>query len=132
MGGPREEYRAANRAQAQDFTNKLRSIGCTIAPRSARVPAFELHENELETLAVHEHDRWMAERMQRGWRYGPTRDDEEKLHPDLVPWDRLPESSKEKDRDAVRNLPTIYDNALAEVGLQIVRLNLSVIPTVLT
>jgi hypothetical protein len=118
-----EEYRAANRAQAEDFTNKLRRIGCTIAPRSARMPAFDLRGDELEVLAVQEHDRWMAERAGRGWRHGPVRDDRKKLHPDLVPWDELTEASKEKDRDAVRNLPTVYDTALAEVGLQIVRLN---------
>lgn len=118
-----EEYRTANHAQAQDFTNKLRRIGCTIAPRSARIAPVQLSEDEMETLSVHEHDRWIADRTQRGWRYGPQRDDSKKLHPDLVPWDRLPEPSKEKDRDAVRNLSAVYDTALAEVGLQIVRLD---------
>jgi hypothetical protein len=112
----------ANRAQAKDFTTKLRLIGCTIAPRSAHVPTFQLREDEIEPLAIHEHNRWMAERTARGWRYGAERDDKRKLHPDLVPWERLAEKSRNRDRDAVRNLPTLYEAALAEVGLQIVRL----------
>lgn len=112
----------ANQAQAKDFTTKLRRIECTIAPRSAHVPAFQLRDDELEQLAMHEHDRWVAERSAQGWRYGPQRDEKRRLHPDMVPWDQLSEKSRNRDRDAVRNLPTIYETALAEVGLQIVRL----------
>ena len=100
----------------------MRLIDCTIAPRSAGRPAFELSEGEVERLARHEHDRWVAERTGQGWRLG-DRDDDAKRHPDLIPWERLSEESKNKDREAVRNLPTIYDPALAEVGLQIVRLS---------
>jgi RyR domain len=116
------DLRHANQAQARDFTTKLRLIGCTIAPRSAHLPIFELRDEELERLAIHEHDRWVAERKAQGWHYGPQRDDKRRLHPDLVPWEKLGEKSRNRDRDAVRNLPTIYEAALADVGLQIVRL----------
>jgi hypothetical protein len=117
-----EDLRNANRAQVRDFATKLRMIGCTIAPRSVRVPAFGLRDSELERLAEHEHSRWIAERAHQGWRYGAERDDKRKLHPDLVEWNALRETSKEKDRDAVRNLPTIFEATLANLGLQIIRL----------
>jgi hypothetical protein len=117
-----EDIRASNRAQARAFTVKLQVIGCTLAPASVHLPAFELRADEVETLAVHEHDRWMAERAGQGWQYGGERDNKRKRHPDLVPWSRLTPTAQEKDREAVRNLPTIYGEALALVGLQIVRL----------
>ena len=117
-----EDLRRSNRAQARDFTVKLRAIGCTLAPASRALPPFELRPDEVEALAVHEHNRWMAERTGQGWRYGAERDNKRKLHPDLVPWEQLAERSQEKDREAVRNLPTIYQGALAQVGLCIVRL----------
>ena len=117
-----EDTRESNRAQARDFTRKLRVIDCTLAPASSQLPAFALTDQELEALAIHEHDRWMTERQGQGWRHGTARDNKRKLHPDLVPWDKLSAESQEKDRDAVRNLPTTYQEALTLVGLQIVRL----------
>jgi hypothetical protein len=60
--------------------------------------------------------------MANGWKYAPKRNDTKKLHPDLVHWDVLREESREKDRDAIRNLESTYEPALADMGLQIVRL----------
>jgi len=34
-------------------------------------------------LARNSHEVWAVERMSQGWRYGPTRDDNRKLHPSL-------------------------------------------------
>jgi len=51
-----------------------------------------------ETLAKNAHDRWAAQRLADGWRYGPTRNDERKEHPCLVPYESLPESEKTYDR----------------------------------
>jgi hypothetical protein len=53
-----------------------------------------------ERLAQNAHDIWAAQRMADGWTYGPQRDDKAKQHPCLVPYDRLPESEKEYDRQA--------------------------------
>lgn len=52
----------------------------------------------VERLAAHTHDVWAQKRMREGWTYGPSRDDNAKTHPDLVPYDQLPESEKEYDR----------------------------------
>ena len=51
-----------------------------------------------EILAKNAHDRWAAQRLADGWRYGPTRNDERKEHPCLVPYESLPESEKTYDR----------------------------------
>lgn len=53
-----------------------------------------------EQLAKNAHDTWARQRLAEGWRYGPQRDDARKEHPDLVPYEELPESEKEYDRSA--------------------------------
>jgi hypothetical protein len=56
----------------------------------------------IETLAANTHDHWSKQRIAEGWRFGHTRDDAEKTHPDLVPYEDLTESEKEYDRLTVR------------------------------
>jgi serine/threonine protein kinase len=58
--------------------------------------------NELaETLARSAHDVWAQQRINEGWQVGDVRDDKQKIHPDLVPYEQLPEQEKEYDRQAV-------------------------------
>jgi hypothetical protein len=46
--------------------------------------------------------------MKQGWRHGPACDDVAKTHPDLVPYEDLPESEKQYDRTtAVETLKAI-------------------------
>lgn len=52
----------------------------------------------LERLAENAHDVWAATRIQQGWTFGPSRNDDARKHPCLVPYDQLPESEKEYDR----------------------------------
>lgn len=51
-----------------------------------------------EMLARNTHEVWAAERLKQGWRYGEARDDVQKLHPDLRPYEELPEDEKVYDR----------------------------------
>lgn len=61
-----------------------------------------------ERIAANVHDVWAATRIADGWKYGSTRDDARKLHPCLVPYDDLPESEKEYDRNtAIETLKLI-------------------------
>jgi hypothetical protein len=53
-----------------------------------------------ELLAKNAHDLWAKERIAHGWCWGPKRDDGQKHHPCLVPYEMLPESEKEYDRQA--------------------------------
>jgi len=64
--------------------------------------------NLIEVLASNTHDSWAKQRIAEGWRYGPRRDDERKEHPDLVPYERLPEVEKQYDRvSAIQTLRVI-------------------------
>jgi hypothetical protein len=43
------------------------------------------------------HEAWMAHKLADGWKYGPVKDPENKLHPCLVPFDQLPKEEQVKD-----------------------------------
>lgn len=52
----------------------------------------------IEEMAKNVHEVWAQNRIKEGWTYGPVRDDVNKTHPCLVPYEELPESEKEYDR----------------------------------
>lgn len=61
-----------------------------------------------EQLAENNHDLWAQQYMAQGWTYGPARDDGNKRHPDLVPYNDLPGPEKEYNRiAALATLKTI-------------------------
>lgn len=94
----------ANQRAASHIDVKLRLAGfCRGAGRNTRY-AFPPSANLLETLAEVEHRRWMADKYLSGYDFGPVRDEARRLHPDLVEWDQLSESDKEKDRDNIRRI----------------------------
>ena len=83
----------------------------TYTPQPVDTKDVELPK-ELETLeeamAKNVHEVWAAGRMAQGWTYGEERDDTNKKHPCLVPYEELPESEKEYDRQtAVSTLKLI-------------------------
>jgi hypothetical protein len=41
--------------------------------------------------------------VQEGWQYGHTRNDEDKRHPCIIPYERLSEGERDYDRNTVRN-----------------------------
>lgn len=48
------------------------------------------------------HNNWMKAKTAQGWVYGEVKDFEKKTHPDLVPFEDLPEVEQRKDiNDAV-------------------------------
>ncbi|RLD25339.1 MAG: Ryanodine receptor Ryr, partial [Bacteroidetes bacterium] len=62
-----------------------------------------------------EHRRWNAEQLLNGWVYGEMRNNELKIHDNIVPYAELTDRIKQYDRDAVINIPVI----LAAVKLKI-------------
>ena len=52
-----------------------------------------------EQIAANVHAVWAQNRIREGWTYGPRRSTEEKTTPCLVPYEDLPESEKEYDRN---------------------------------
>ena len=69
-----------------------------------------------ERLAENAHDLWAEQRLAQGWSYGTQRNDEQKQHPCLVPYNQLPDSEKEYDRLAA--LGTL--KAILQLGYRIV------------
>lgn len=62
---------------------------------------IHLSASLIEELAEAVHDEWAEERRRTGWRYGAQRDDLNRLHPCLVPYDELSEDEREVDRRTV-------------------------------
>ena len=69
------------------------------------VQQIELEEDLLERLAAAAHDAYCEGKLRDGWKCGPVRDDERKIHPLLVPYHELAETYKQANRVTVRNIP---------------------------
>ena len=101
-----EGYRAANRSLADHLQSKLRALAVHAFAGAAGADGWTWTAAEkprLEELARQEHDRWCRDRWLRGWTYGEKR--ERRHHPDLVPYDRLDEAARDKDRRIMLKLP---------------------------
>lgn len=71
-------------------------------PRPIDTSAVKLDRDILELcelISKNTHEVWSAGRIKDGWTYGPTRDDEKRTHPCLIPYEELPEEEKEYDRN---------------------------------
>jgi len=53
----------------------------------------------LEAMAKNVHEIWSQERISQGWTFGSKRDDTQKHHPCLIPYEDLPEEEKVYDRN---------------------------------
>jgi RyR domain-containing protein len=117
-----KDAKESNLQQATAFVRTLAAIHCSVAPRSRLADPFFFRPGEVEELARREHEHWQAERKESGWTYGQQRNDRRKVHPLLVPWERLSESDRSRNRAIVRARPLLFDRVLEREGLQIVRL----------
>ena len=106
----KQTYRQSNHRSAAHFPVKLVSAGVAVNDMShpPAIPASVMCDaNRLETLAALEHDSWRIDRELDGWRYGATRDNTRRMHPDLVPYESLSEDIKNYDREQIRLLGMI-------------------------
>ncbi len=85
-------------------------------PARSNEPSFEFPGTFLEEMAKMEHERWMNMKLAAGWKPAPKTVKNNKLHTDLVPWEKLSDIAKDKDRDFVRAIPGI----LAKAGYTVV------------
>jgi voltage-gated potassium channel Kch len=144
-----EPRRESNRAHARAIAGKLHSIHCAVAPLQNwdATKDFKFTEEEVEKLAIMEHNRWWHERRDAGWKLIPMPEAEtadevirlldeakrRKEHPCLISWEELLELDAELDRRygarmarfaeldriPVREIP----ERLASVGLQVIRMD---------
>lgn len=73
----------------------------------------------LEQIAKAVHEEWSRQRIEERWTYGKERNDELKQTPCLVPYEELPESEKEYDR----NTALCVIKNLQKLGFSIERRN---------
>ena len=74
-------------------------------------------ENLVEYMAKNVHEVWAQNRINQGWRYGKERNDEQKCHPCLIPYEELSEEEKHYDREtSVETLKLIL-----KLGFKILR-----------
>lgn len=103
------DFKDSNRQQADHIPVKLRGVGYGI--RNVVDPDGPLHEfqpDEIETMAIAEHDRWNADRYLAGWEFAPPPKNEKlRTHPCLVEWEELSNDIQEYDREPVRNIPQL-------------------------
>ena len=77
-------------------------MNTTYIPQPISTEDIELSKDILELseqIAENVHEVWAASRMSEGWTYGQERNDELKQHPCLIPYDELPETEKDYDRN---------------------------------
>jgi voltage-gated potassium channel Kch len=106
-----ETFRASSRCQADQLATKLAKAGLKMEREAAAKP-IALMPEEVEALASFEHHRWYVERLLSGWRYAPVRNNVDRSHNLLVPWDALSAEAKESNVAQARTLPEL----LARLG----------------
>jgi hypothetical protein len=113
-----EDLKASNRMQAERAAGFLEKVGYRVLrERRKSATRIKLSRKEINLMAEMEHGRWVVERLQSGWRFGPERDPAKKISPYLIPWSKLVKEQRNWDRNAVQGWPRI----LAEAGLQVRR-----------
>lgn len=115
-----DDLRNSSLAYIGSIYDKLKVLGYSVMPVGAFYEndcVSVLTDSEVECLAILEHRRWMAEREERGWKYGAAKNVAAKASPYMVPWEELPEHAKEWNRSAVRSIPDL----LKGINLSIVR-----------
>ncbi len=111
------EIKESNRKQARNMLAKLISLKYSIRPLKNSGCDFKFAAEDIEILAEGEHERWCAEKISHGWKHGEIRDDKNKIHPDLVAYEKLPDAIKQYDRDTVLRIPYL----LSMINLEVYR-----------
>jgi hypothetical protein len=107
-----ESMREDNRKFAEGIRDKLTATGCILVPMPLRDPddpLFTFTDQEVERLARVEHRRWMRAKEDDGWRFGSPRNDDLKIHDQLVDWEKLDDTNRNRDRNPVRALPEMLE-----------------------
>ena len=92
-----------------------------MVPARSDEPAIQFPGGDLEQLAQLEHELWMQDKLEAGFRLGSPTPDDPLQNEYLVPWEQVSAEIQQADRDLVRGIPHI----LARAGYAIVNLNTS-------
>lgn len=67
------------------------------AIRASVIHGVELHLKNPGTTPEESHKEWVRYKLSEGWVWGPNKDLQKKEHPNIVPYDKLPERERFKD-----------------------------------
>lgn len=99
-------FQHANMRHGKDYFDYIAMINASIhLNMNNSSDNFQFTPEEIELLSAEEHNRWMNEKISEEWKYGKKRDDQNRIHPLIVPWEKLPEVEKDKDRNIIRDIP---------------------------
>uniref|UniRef100_A0A914R472 Ryanodine receptor Ryr domain-containing protein n=1 Tax=Parascaris equorum TaxID=6256 RepID=A0A914R472_PAREQ len=73
-------------SECLSFGDLPKNTYCVILPHFA----MDIHEKLAENL----HELWAMRKIELGWTYGETRDENQRQHPCLTSFDRLPTNEK--------------------------------------
>ena len=97
------DFRNQNREQADHIYVKLRALGYP----QIKMEDIVFTDDVVNLLAEMEHNRWWSNMTLSGWTQGEKRDDSNKIHTDLIPYDKLDIETQKYDKDAVLNIPKL-------------------------
>ena len=98
--------------------SKEESFGLTmIEAMACGTPVIVAKGTACEEIAKNVHEMWAAGRMRDGWSYGEVRNDLEKQHPCLVPYEDLTETEKAYDRNTSQETLKL----IVKLGFKLVR-----------
>lgn len=112
----------SNYKQAKFNIKLLNERGYDLVPRTGKPNEEEVKEfskRDLEHFAKREHNAWFKLKSDLGWKYGPERDDKNKINPNLRPWKKLDDKIKKENKETFEVLPILC--ADPEVNLKIVK-----------
>ncbi|KKN09059.1 hypothetical protein LCGC14_1050460 [marine sediment metagenome] len=95
-------------ARVAHETNRAycRSLGDASQPSWRDTPGWQVDSAAKGVLAIRDgsvtkpeqsHENWLKEKEETGWKYGPEKDPDKKLHPCMVPFSKLPKEQQMKD-----------------------------------
>ena len=107
-----DDIKLSNKDNAYHIPTKLLSIGFRIrhVQKGFKALTLRLSTEEVEIMARVEHIRWSWDKRLHGWIYGNVKDNANRMHPGLIPYEDLTESEKEKDRELVRLIPALLQD----------------------
>lgn len=65
--------------------------------KDSAISGVRFHLKNPDATADASHNNWMKEKIGDGWQYGQDKDPENKLHPCIVPFEKLPKHQQAKD-----------------------------------
>ncbi len=108
-----------NRNNVRDIPRKLAMIGYTMVPARGKESAAKFNDDEMAVLARMEHERWMQEKLDAGWKFAEKTDNSKKQHKGLIPWDDLSREETDKDYIMVKSISQI----LARAGYTVAKMS---------